>query len=318
MTNPQEGDNRRIASRIALSKNQPSRWSEGQDSPLRTGNSSPISDAQLPDSSAPSPRTSRRTLRRIQRDANSRDLEILRSVGEYRFLTTSHLEALHFTDHASKLAATRSANRVLKRLSEQGLVTPLDRRVGGVRAGSAGYTWRLTASGNRLLHAADPDARTHRFREPSERLLKHTIAVADTHIRLLKATTTGVELVRVQVEPWSWRPFLGLSGERRLLRPDLAAVTAQGEYEDHWFLEVDLGTEHPPTIVRKCQLYEDYRRSGVEQETHGLFPRVLWIMSSQVRVEKITAALESSHIDMSLFRVITADQLVDTVIGGAA
>ncbi len=122
----------------------------------------------------------------------------------------------------------------------------------------------------------------------------------------------------MQVEPGSWRRFLGIGGESRLLRPDLAVVTAQGEYEDHWFIEVDLGSEHPPTVVRKCHLYEDYRRSGTEQDTHGLFPRVLWVVPDQRRADKLSTAIADAKLDQDLFRVVTTDQLIPAVLGGAA
>jgi hypothetical protein len=143
--------------------------------------------------------------------------------------------------------------------------------------------------------------------------------VVDIHVALAEATLgKALELVTVEVEPGSWRQFLGLGGERRLLRPDLAVVTAQGEYEDHWFIEADLSTEHPPTVVRKCQLYEDYRASGTEQEARGIFPRVLWVVPNQKRADKLNAAIQGSRLDQDLFRVITMDQLVPVVIGGAA
>jgi hypothetical protein len=116
----------------------------------------------------------------------------------------------------------------------------------------------------------------------------------------------------------SWRRFLGIGGESRLLRPDLAVVTAQGDYQDHWFIEVDLRSEHPPTVVRKCHLYEDYRRSGNEQDAHGLFPRVLWVVPNQQRADKLTAAIADAKLDPDLFRVVTTDQLIAAVIGNAA
>jgi hypothetical protein len=209
---------------------------------------------------------------------------------------------------------------VLRRLSRDGLLIALDRRVGGIRAGSAGYIWHLSPAAHRILQLAATDtSMPRRFREPSQRLLTHTLAVANTHIALVRAAKSdALELVTVQVEPGSWRRFLGLGAQSRLLRPDLAVITAQGDYEDHWFIEVDLGTEHPPTVVRKCHLYEDYRRSGIEQDVHGLFPRVLWVVPDPMRADKLTTAITEARLDQALFRVVTAEQLIPTVLGGAA
>ncbi len=319
MTNSQRMPERPVGLPVVSSKDPHTRRSDTEQCRLSVRNSSPISDAQLPTVRPDKQRTGHLDLIGIRHNLSPRDLAILRSISAHRFLTTRHVRALHFSDHASELSAIRSSNRVLRRLCRDDLIAALDRRVGGVRAGSAGYVMRVTAAAQRLLQTEDGEGSSRRYREPSQRLLAHTLAIADAHVALYQAATSdSLELVAVQVEPGSWRRFLGLGGERRLLRPDLAVVTAQGEYEDHWFLEVDLGTEHPPTVVRKCQLYEDYRASGVEQETHGVFPRVLWVVTNQQRADKLTAAIRATRLDQDLFRVTIVEQLVPTVMGGAA
>ncbi len=144
------------------------------------------------------------------------------------------------------------------------------------------------------------------------------MAIAEVHVELLTASRDGrFELSSVQLEPASWRPFLGLGGDTRLVRPDLSVVTATGDYEDHWFLEVDLGSEHPPTVVRKCRLYLDYQACGDAQRTLGVFPRVLWVVPDRARVERLRDALSQAHLDSDVFRVTTTDQLSDTLAGGA-
>ncbi|WP_433020522.1 replication-relaxation family protein [Kribbella sp. CA-294648] len=309
----------RIARPVASSNDPHTRRSDARAPRLSVRNSSPISDAQLRATHPSKQRTGHLDLASLRHNLSPRDLAILRSISAHRFLTTRHVRVLHFSDHASELSATRSSNRVLRRLSRDKLIAALDRRVGGVRAGSAGYVWRVTAAAYRLLQTEDGEGISRRYREPSQRLLAHTLAIADTHVALNRAASSdSLELVTVQVEPGSWRRFLGIGGESRLLRPDLAVVTAQAEYEDHWFIEVDLGTEHPPTVIRKCHLYEDYRRSGNEQDAHGLFPRVLWVVPNQQRADKLTTAITEAKLDPALFRVVTTDQLIPAVIGGAA
>ena len=319
MSSSQETPDRPIARPVASSKNPPLRSSDGSEAGLTAGNTVSTSSAHNPSSQPQQERAGTLRLHAVRDSLLPRDLAILRSVAAHRFLTTRQIQSLHFSDHGSPLAAIRSTNRVLRRLAQLRLISHLERRVGGVRAGSASYVWQLGPLGDRVLRAESGSSTRKRQREPSVRLLDHTLAVADIHVALTQASrSTDLELVDVQVEPGSWRRFLDSGGETRLLRPDLAVVTAQGEYEDHWFIEADLDTEHPPTVVRKCQLYEEYRASGHEQETHGVFPRVLWVVPSQVRVDTLSIAIRQARLDTGLFRVTTIDQLVSVVIGGAA
>lgn len=36
-----------------------------------------------------------------------------------------------------------------------------------------------------------------------------------------------------------------------------------GQYEDRWFIEVDLAAESPSKIVAKCKKYHKYYRAGL-------------------------------------------------------
>jgi protein involved in plasmid replication-relaxation len=250
---------------------------------------------------------------------SARDLAVLRSVRDHRFLGTRHVEALHFRGHATALSAARLARRLLLRLYKQNLLDHLDRRIGGIRAGSAGYIWTLSSAGARLLAEVDGASSIRRQHEPSLRLLNHYLAVAEVHVELIDADDAGrFDVIDVQVEPGSWRRFHGLGGEVRLVRPDMAVVTASGDYEDHWFLEVDLGSEHPPTVVKKCHLYLDYLDSGTEQGRLGVFPRVLWVVPDETRLDRLQRALTEDHLDPDLFRIATMASLSETLAGGAS
>lgn len=263
-------------------------------------------------------RTGRRQLERLSEQLSERDWQVLRAVEAHRFLSTRHVERLHFHDHASALSGARTARRVLRRLAELGLLRHLDRRIGGIRAGSAGYVWQLSPPGHRLPSGGNHE-QAYRSREPSRRLLDHYLAIAECHLALVEADRQGeFTLVRVQLEPDSWRRYLGTGGEPRLLRPDLYVVTASGDYEDHWFVEVDLGSEHPPTVVRQCRGYLAYRRSGHEQAELGLFPRVVWQVSDQARAERLQVAFTAARLERSLFRITKPERLVATLAGGAA
>ena len=123
----------------------------------------------------------------------------------------------------------------------------------------------------------------------------------------------------VEVEPASWRKYLGPSGERRWLQPDLYAEITTADFVDRTFIEVDLGTESLPTLIRKCQQYEDYRRSGTEQEHRGSFPLVVWLLTTAERVTKLEAAVRHSHgLTTQMFRYATPNTLTQVLAGGSA
>ena len=264
-------------------------------------------------------RVGRRQLVRVAETLSDRDWALLASLAKHRFLTTRHIETLHFHSHASPLSAARAARRVLARLHQQRIVTHLDRRVGGVRAGSASYVWTLGPVGDRMLRRRQGEDRSRRrVYEPSATFLDHTLAVADAHVALLQAERDGVlELVTVEIEPACWRTYLGAAGQTVTLRPDMYVVTAAGEFEDSWFIEVDRGTEHLPTLLDKCRAYAAYRASGREQAERGVFPRVVWSVPDQRRYERLNAALDNTHsIDRELFSVVLSDELVALLATG--
>jgi hypothetical protein len=210
----------------------------------------------------------------------------------------------------------------LNRLAALGLLRHLDRRVGGVSAGSAAHIWAVTETGDRLLHLGDSSRNRQRYREPSERLLAHALAIGSRRIDLTLAERSGqLELIEVATEPNCWRPYLGPVGERLVLQPDLAAVTASpgSGYEDCWFIEVDLSSEHLPTVLRKCGQYEAYRRTGREQQERGTFPIVIWVMSSDTRADELARRiLGTPSLDPALFRVTTPERFIPVLMGRSA
>lgn len=244
---------------------------------------------------------------------SDRDRAILASIAEHRFLTVRQVEALHFADHAPA-SGSRIARRTLARLRGLSLLGTLERRVGGVRAGSAGMVHYVDDAGQRLLHGY----RRQRVQDPSARFVEHRLAIADTHIGLVSAHRDGaIDLVESTVEPTSWRRYTGLGGARVTLKPDLYVETAAGRELVHaWFVEVDLGTESIPTLLRKCHDYERYRRTGTEQEQHGSFPLVVWNVTHRdpVKSERRRDALrqaiaaDRSLLD-ELFRIVSPQQL---------
>jgi hypothetical protein len=267
----------------------------------------------------PSGRVGPRRLEWIDQDLSERERAILLDLDRFRFLTTTQLQILHFRRHQSEAAAARLCRRTLFRLAKLRVIDALARRVGGIRAGSASFIWRVGPVGERLLRTAS-DAPRARRKEPSTRHLDHALAVADCYVRLRDAASRDrLELLDIQPEPASWRRYLGAGAVPEILKPDLYAVTAGSDYEDHWFVEVDRGTESVPTVMKKCTQYERYRRSGHEQAERGVFPLVVWVTLDDDRAAKLTTALRTARgIDRSLFRVVTAPHFLGLVTGGVS
>jgi hypothetical protein len=266
------------------------------------------------DSAARSPHS--RRLGRHQLDAvaaglAARDWQVLRRIDEHGYLSTEQVQRFVFTDHASLATASRSTRRVLTRLERDGLLRSLPRRQGGVLGGSTPATWQLAPAGARLLREK---ATHYRVSTPSIRHLRHCLAIADTHLAIRDhAETVELDAI-VDVEPACWRTYPGSGGEQRWLKPDLAATLigtdSHGRYDDRWFIEVDLGTESLPTLLRKCAQYETYRSTGIEQSEHGAMPLVLWVFLGDARGEQLRDAVKRrGRLTTELFRFASLDTL---------
>ena len=270
--------------------------------------------------SDPSPNNRRGTLglRRLNGLVSARDLDVLSTVDSHRLVSTRHLYELHFWNHASYSSGIRACTGVLRRLESHRLIRRLARPVGGPGGGSNSTVWALDVAGDRLLrhHEGEGRGRRHNF-EPSTYFMAHTLAIADVRVQLEQMARTGAfELLSATCEPNNWRSFTGELGRTLSLKPDLAVVTAAGEFEDHWFLEIDLGTELAATLIKKCLVYERYRASGVEQAQHGVFPRVIWLMNDPARAERLERLItDHRDLDTRLFTVALTDDLPTVMVG---
>lgn len=259
----------------------------------------------------------------IATQLSDRDQAILASLEQFRLLNTRQIQRLHFADHKSELAAARAAARVMQRLESLGMVSSLERRIGGIRKGSASHIWQLAATGERFLRATRGQAQRRRFMEPGLTFVNHTLAVNDIAVGLLEASHNieGFAVEELVTEPKNWRSYLGPHGETRWLKPDLYVVTVhqddEGEYEEHTFLEIDLGTEHLPRIQAKCRMYAAYQATGAYQAAHGLFPAVVWLTTpNPARKAALRAAVAATKgLPGGLFRVTDPEDYLCRVAG---
>lgn len=253
---------------------------------------------------------------RLEERLTERDIGILEDLEQFRLLTTRQLQRLHFAAaplglHTTQSSATRGTTRVLGRLESLGVISRLERRIGGIKHGSALTVWQLGSTGDRFLRARRGDTQRRRYVEPSLIFMAHTLAVADTAVALLEqANAKRFEILELEHEPACWREFTAGSAAPTTLKPDLLVVTADEHTETHSFVEVDLGTEHLPTVLRKCLVYQRYHDTGIEQERRGLFPAIVWIVPDVIRAKRIRDVITADkQLSTQLFWILTPESM---------
>ncbi len=203
-----------------------------------------------------------------------RDRAILADVAKVRVLTGGQIERLHFGELQGAYR-DRTRRRVLERLASRQLLTALDRRIGGVRAGSAGLVFALGPAGQRLLALeanGNVGSRARRPSTPTDRFLSHSLAVAELYVGLVEADRAGsLTLVSFQAEPDCW----WRDSEGEWVKPDAYAVVSAEAVQDSWAVEVDMGTESVPTLRRKLAAYLGLVERDECGPNGGVLPRVL-------------------------------------------
>jgi hypothetical protein len=123
--------------------------------------------------------------------------------------------------------------------------------------------------------------------------LQHTLLVTELHVQLHEADRSRrIELLELTAEPACWRSWSRMGSQRLILKPDSFVRLGIGAYEDSWFVEIDRGTEGSRAILGQLQTYVAYYHSNVEQQTRGVFPRVLWTAETDQRCAVLMACVQ--------------------------
>lgn len=220
-----------------------------------------------------------------------RDWQIIDSVDRLRLATSVQLERLHFYDLVPS-ARDRIRRRVLARLVSWRVLMTLERRIGGVRAGSSGLVFMLDSAGLQLVKEKEATTtnknENRRPREPSEVLLGHRLTGSELCVSLIELSRVqGFVVADYQTEPRCWWP----NSAGGWLKPDVYVKLAADRYDDHWWIEVDKGTEHQPVIRRKLLTYVDYINGG-GLGPDGTVPRVLVTVPDEKRRDQMRSVLE--------------------------
>ena len=289
---------------------------EGAKSPAASSDSREIANDSLGEDRRRSKRGNVTAAQVAALDARltGRQRACLADVARLGTATGRHLERLHYEPSE---AGRRHARLELSTLTEWRVLQRLTRRVGGVRGGSRGYVYALGVAGQRL---AFPGRRRYRAPwTPQPSYLRHALTVSELYVRLREEERAGrLELATYDAEPACWRSFVGPGGARVTLKPDAYAVLYQGDFEDRYFLEVDLGTEDGPRILAKAKTYVAYWRTGHEQEGEGVFPLTCWVASTPERADFLAEVIERlAEPDRSLFCVTSRDDVINHIAGHA-
>jgi hypothetical protein len=229
-------------------------------------------------------RVTAKTVQELVDQLGERDEKIFRDLWRVRLLSGNQLDRLHFADLTPP---QRARSRVLARLVRYQAVTTLTgRRVGGVRAGSAGLIYTLDAAGQRALRLLDhgqDDGPARRPWTPGQMFVAHTLAVSELYVRLREAERKQeLELLDFRAEPACWQPTTTLG----TLKPDAFVLVAWGDVEDAWWVEVDQATESRTTLRRKLELYLLAAQAG-QVGPSGVLPRVLITVPDTARRQRM-------------------------------
>lgn len=248
-----------------------------------------------------------------------RDRQIVQAVARLRLAAGSQLARLFFWNVASAASRGRSARRVLASLCAQHTLMPLERRVGGVRAGSAGTVYALGPIGKRLMAYWQGEGllRVRAVHQPGAPFVRHTLTVAEQYVRLVEAERAGrLELLAFEAEPACWRTYHGPGGGVLTLKPDAFARLGVGDFEQRSFVEADLGSEGRGALARQCRAYLAYYLSGREQAEAGVFPRVVWLTTTEARVRLLRDICAGLPVEgRRLFTVAPFTDAISTLAG---
>lgn len=255
-------------------------------------------------------------LDKLLSELSERDWRIIEDVWHCRVLSGGQITRLHFFN-ISDLTRERTRRLVLARLVASGVLTPLDRRIGGIRGGSAGSAFVLDVAGQRLTRLRWPDVaaaeqRARRPWTPGQLFMSHALAVSEAYVSLVELSRSADFSVKAfTAEPMAWWP----NGNGGYLKPDAYIKLATAQFSFHWWLEIDRATESLPTLRRKLVAYLEFVNRG-QLGPNGIIPRVMVSVPDERRRLAVRSIVEDLPEPASaLFTVTTFDDAAQQLRG---
>lgn len=230
-------------------------------------------------------------LHRTRGSSNSplipRDVEIIRRVGEFRQLTSTHLKTLIFPD-----VSRVNLDRRLERLQATQYLRRLGRVPAGEKGGSGAYVWQLGPAGWYELSMRG-------FYSPRSTIDYHGLQVADAYVVLIEAERAGaLTLVNYRVE-------LPMTYTRADLYIEIGLDAINKER--HIAVEIEATRKRPSYIAKKCEHY----MAGFKEADGGVIPYVVFVVPHEwmkAEVKRTLAKVSGEYRDM--FKVCTFDGYV--------
>lgn len=146
--------------------------------------------------------------------------------------------------------------------------------------------------------------------------VNHVLAVSEVCMGLIEAERRGeLDVIEFEAEPLCWRDYVGLGGERLVLKPDAFTVVGVGEEEQHSFIEVDRATEGMNTVRRKADAFRAYALSSIEQQRRGVFPKVVLLTTDEQRAGRISDVVHRLPDGKELFAVSVFTDAIKLLTG---
>jgi hypothetical protein len=216
-------------------------------------------------------------------------------VVRFRQLTSRQVQRIHFAEGASQKSMDNRTNRVLKRVTDEGLLNKLPFRRIGAGPGSSGYVYQ----GPKVT---------------ARKLIDHTYDVAEVYVLLLEAARAGrCDLIDYQPGSYAHRTIAG-----RELEPDAKVTLEVAGAERNRHLEVDRDSEKPNQIREKLDQYIEAAHNWPPDE---VFPRVVFVVNHEIPAliepRRRTIAQQLDQVPTAyrpLFSVTTMDEVVDHLL----
>jgi hypothetical protein len=205
--------------------------------------------------------------------------------------TGQQIQRLHFANLRGRNSARTARIKTIKRLRDARVITAFPRRIAGNERGSVPHIYALDTAGLRLIkqRAGLPESeRFRRPRRPGILLEMHVIAVAEFYVQVVEASRrAGFAIAEFAGEPacW-WRDSSGMQ-----LKPDAYLALRGPGYVDHWWIEIDLDTEHTAMVERQISAYLTFAQRG-EPGPNDALPGVLLVAPTSDRCAKLENAVK--------------------------
>lgn len=228
-----------------------------------------------------------------------RDLRIVQWVARFGQLGSGHIQTL---DGGFELKSSTPYSRALRRLTANGYLIRIERRmVGGTKGGSGQYVYALGRKGYYLFHEG-------RY-NPARNIRYHSIAIADAFLEFRRLEYRGL----LKINGFSSEPDCHVSIGGVVVRPDMTLdINLPDATRLQLFIEVDQGTETQAQIRSKLDMYwRAYNNADIDE--WPIFPKVLFIGIDEARAKELKWIIGRMPDDaQALFDVTTRERLAST------